>query len=217
MFEEFEFKPVETKINGKIHDKDSIWRKSPSKEVDRAWNHISMEGFEAIAVTGNDVEKSGKNKSLTVQIPLDSNAPEPLFLAQIEVFHLIHCLDTLRKEIWRDHYFEGEPFEKRRVHTTHCLHMILQSLTCQADVGIVTHNWVKSEHWDEEDKIKRRGNGDKIRKNPDFSIHKKCRNFDALLEWAFQRSLKNANTLWLSMIWKEGMEYIEGDSYAPEE
>lgn len=207
ILDDFKFSLNEKKMNGKIKDTTSIWRMPPSAQVDAAWNHISMEESELIAVTKEEVEKSGKNASLTIQIPLDWHQGRDNYLAQVEVFHNIHCLDELRKEMWSDHYYKGqEADDVRRTHKAHCLHMILQTLMCSADVGIITHNWIYNELWPGEEKI---------RLGPDFNIQKQCRNFDSLLDWMYSKAIRNTTSLVQGLKWQKGMAYLSEDGYSP--
>ena len=71
-----------------------------------------------------------------------------------------------------DYYFgsqfpDGKPDEAHRVHVSHCLHILLQNLMCHADVDIVTHRWLDV----------------RLHPFPDFNVQKKCRDFDAVLQW----------------------------------
>lgn len=50
--------------------------------------------------------------------------------------------------------------------------MLPQTLMCNADVGVVTHNWIHDERYSEP----------KARPFPDFSTNKKCRNFDGVMD-----------------------------------
>jgi hypothetical protein len=67
-------------------------------------------------------------------------------------------------------YYYGEKYRGQQppamhwMHLKHCLHMVLQSLTCNANVDIIPHRWV------EEDRVP----------FAQFSIERQCRNFDAL-------------------------------------
>lgn len=59
------------------------------------------------------------------------------------------------------------------MHKTHCVHMLLQALMCNADVGVITQSWVRNEAY----------KNPKTRPFPDFNIEKKCRDFDAVMHW----------------------------------
>ena len=62
-------------------------------------------------------------------------------LAQIDGQHALHCLNTVRRYAYREVYYPyvnesatspGEPPLKPfdQAHLAHCLHMLLQTLTC---------------------------------------------------------------------------------------
>lgn len=81
----------------------------------------------------------------------------------------------------------GEPSLKgerriRRYHTMHCLHMILQDLQCNADVGIVPIVWTRGE-----------GPNAKLRHINQFSTLKQCRDIDAAMKWVRDNAVKGAN------------------------
>ncbi|CAI4219629.1 unnamed protein product [Parascedosporium putredinis] len=199
-----------TVINGRFRDRESIWRQAPSPEVDAAWNRAAAEGFELVGVSRDDVIKSNKDPDSCVQIP--SSWGEQLgdnnYLAQIDVFHQIHCLDMIRREAFSDHYFKDTIRDERRTsHLTHCLHIVLQNLMCTADVGIITHNWIRNERYPTEPKT---------RPFEDFNIVKKCRNFDALLDWTEAHAIKHPDTRYAQLQWKPGMKITPGDGYGPE-
>lgn len=64
-------------------------------------------------------------------------------------------------EIYKDGLF---PFTD---HILHCQYVLMQALTCHADLEVVTFNKIKGF------------------KGPfaDFSVERRCRNFDEILEW----------------------------------
>ena len=72
--------------------------------------------------------------------------------------------------------------------------MLLQSLMCNADVDVVTFEWMEGHDERVEGLVKGKkdgGVGIQKRGNPqdaipaaNFNVHKMCRNFSALLEWA---------------------------------
>jgi len=55
----------------------------------------------------------------------------------------------------------------KKIHLSHCLHSVLQALTCRPSMGVVTHNWMDTQH----------------NPYPDFSIQQKCVNHDTILQW----------------------------------
>jgi hypothetical protein len=75
---------------------------------------------------------------------------------------------------------------------------------CNADVGIITHNWVHNEHIaDPKDRIM-----------PDFNTGKMCRNFDTLLEWATDKGIKDLGKKVNALRLPEGTPIVEGEGYA---
>ena len=93
-------------------------------------------------------------------------------MATVEVFHHIHCLDKLRREISYRHYWEevegpAPGSAMHEAHTMHCIDVLAQALKCTGSVDIVTFNWVEG----------------RSMMFPDFENQKVCRDFDAILGW----------------------------------
>lgn len=161
-------------LNGALRDNTSVWRMSPSPHVDAAWNWISAEDMQIITVSAADVKKVGKNATVSVKAPQSWGLGDDAYIAQVEVFHQIHCLNELRKELYPDYYYGGRGrTELDMSHKTHCVHMLLQNLMCNADTGIITHYWLHDELYSEP----------KTRPFADFSVEKKCRDFEAVMGW----------------------------------
>lgn len=62
---------------------------------------------------------------------------------EVQVFHLIHCLDEVRKQMHYDHYHAPQhgksgPPPEFMAHKNHCLHMLLENLLCQSSSGVIT-------------------------------------------------------------------------------
>ncbi|KAH8651629.1 hypothetical protein BGZ60DRAFT_388247, partial [Tricladium varicosporioides] len=151
----------------------SIYTGDPSPEVDAAWNRISAEKFDLTLISRHEVEKLHRDPKIIAKAPEDWGDGSDMYLAQIDVFHQIHCLDELRKQIHKDYYY---------AHKKHCIHMLLHSLMCQSNVDIITHNWREGSKWP----------------LADFNPPRQCRNFEALLEWNQEHSVKDFERKWLS-------------------
>ncbi|KID84411.1 hypothetical protein MGU_08373 [Metarhizium guizhouense ARSEF 977] len=199
------------KINGRIHDNTTIFRHDPSPAVDEAWDHLSTEGYEVILVDETTVIKSGKSPHLSVKAPLSWGFGDGKYLAQIDVFHQIHCLNELRKEIHFDYYY-GANWDKTSIppehaeHKKHCIHILLQNIMCHADVDIITHNWVHYENMD---------NRGRPYAEPlaDFNLIKSCRDFAALLDWAFENAVDNWTAKWTKWEMPKDATLVHGDGY----
>ncbi|MCJ1376916.1 hypothetical protein MMC17_000006 [Xylographa soralifera] len=170
-----------TRLNGSFLNTSppSIYRQPPSPAVDAAWERISL--TRTIPISSADVLRVGKNPLKTAKFPLSHNLGPDAYVAQIDVFHQIHCLNILRKELHFDYYYgstypagrASEPAQQP-MHVSHCLHILLQNLMCQASVDVVTHRWVD------------------VQKHPipDFSVRKVCRDFEAVLQHVEERSVE---------------------------
>lgn len=55
----------------------------------------------------------------------------------------------------------------------HCLHILLQDLTCNVDVGIITHQWIGVPGRPDDDLVPM----------ADFSTKKQCRDYEAAAAW----------------------------------
>ncbi|KAI1844709.1 hypothetical protein JX266_009165 [Neoarthrinium moseri] len=160
-------------FNGALRDNTTIWRKPPSREVDAAWDFLSAEDMQLITVSADDILLAGKDPSRSVKAPASWGFGDDAYIAQVEVFHQIHCLNELRKEMHYDYYYSSPRTELHLSHKSHCVHMLLQTLMCNADVGIVTHQWVHDDAYSDP----------KTRPFPDFDVVKKCRDFDRVMHW----------------------------------
>ncbi|KAL9584052.1 MAG: hypothetical protein Q9212_002351 [Teloschistes hypoglaucus] len=105
-------------------------------------------------------------------VRLDENQGGGIF-AGLEVYHQMHCLNLIRQYTYPEYYRNRsvtftDPPELLRTHVDHCIEMLRQKLTCDADVGVITHNWVAQREtpW------------------PNFNTLHQCRNWDAVVEWS---------------------------------
>ncbi|KAF3318433.1 hypothetical protein TWF173_007841 [Orbilia oligospora] len=150
----------------------SIFRLPPSPEVDKAWDSVSEVAL--FTITTKDVIKMGKDPSQTVRLPESSGFPPDTHLAQFDTVHQIHCLNALRKAAFFKYYYDKK-FVSRLywIHLSHCAGIVLQNLMCQANLDVITLNWVNTQ------------------KNPfpDFNVNKKCRDFGVIKKWQDEHML----------------------------
>ncbi|KAJ4397177.1 hypothetical protein N0V93_001401 [Gnomoniopsis smithogilvyi] len=108
-----------------------------------------------------------------------ASLPSDGYIAGVEVFHHLHCLNVLRQYIWRDSYPEGLvpsllKFNSPAValeHTDHCIETLRQALMCSADV--TPYLLYETEP----------APGSDVPAREDFQAFHKCRKFDVLLDW----------------------------------
>jgi hypothetical protein len=172
LFDEIGVRLETVQVNGTLLNTHppTIYRQDPLPEVDAAWERIA--NVRTVAVTKEDVIKLGKDPSISAKYPSDFGLGDDAYIAEVDVFHLIHCLNTLRQEIFFDDYYgknypNGKPGKFYKTHTSHCIYILLQNLMCSASVDVITHRWLDVQPYP----------------FPDFNIQKKCRNFDDILAW----------------------------------
>lgn len=104
------------------------------------------------------------------------------FPANVEGLHHLHCLDLLRQALYfnYDYYHaQGHGAFKNgdhivRFHVTHCLDIIRQQLMCMPDTGLLGQIW-----WDTH----------APKAFVDFHTEHKCKNFEAIRQWAKERQI----------------------------
>ncbi|KAH3631723.1 hypothetical protein KXW27_001596 [Aspergillus fumigatus] len=165
--------------NPQIRDKDgtlfakpevSIAREEPGAENDAAWGQY--EKILTHVVTRDQILKLGKDPETVARFDNDYwGMGDDAYMVQMDVMHQIHCLNLLRKAAFADYPgYEPELDEKDKmwwIHLGHCTDILLQNIQCNANTEFLTLNWVE----------------DRQAPWPDFSVNRKCRDFNALLDW----------------------------------
>ncbi|KAH8880797.1 hypothetical protein GQ53DRAFT_669188, partial [Thozetella sp. PMI_491] len=154
---------------------ESKWRGDPNPELDAAWDAIATRRV-LQGVTKEDVVRLGKLSNSTVQIPEEYGGG---YMASVEATHQMHCLNMLRKASYREYYKDKEPnffnHAKHQLHLVdHCIEALRQVIMCNADMHIITYDWV----------------GHVTYPWPDFSINKQCRNYESLMDWIIEREAR---------------------------
>lgn len=171
----------------------------PSPEVDEAWELFSGDIF---LTTYPTIRDAGRSLSKSIHFPPSADGEAGKYLATWDVFHQIHCLNWLRKATnWEYYYGDHKPGPVYKTHQKHCIHMILQSLMCSADVDMITFEWMEGHDsrvddlvGDHDEKMQGHDHDNPFEKRAhanqaaipaaNFHVHKMCRNFPALVEWA---------------------------------
>jgi len=161
-----------------------LYRMHPNKEVDDAWDRISDIPY--FAITAEDVLGLGKDPALAITTPQSWGLPEGSYLSTPDVFHLVHCLNALRKglvfnyERYTGRTYGLEPPVTYEKHLEHCTDMLLQNLMCHADFEAITLVWHE----------------DQPQPYPDFALNRQCRDFNKLLEWAELNKIPDMDAKW---------------------
>ena len=155
--------------------KETKFRGEAGPEVDDAWEALGT-NYKRLVIPVEDAEKSGIALD-SVSVPAERPGG-PGYHASVEVFHQLHCLNLLRKALYFNvdyyrHLGQGAFADSEliiRPHVTHCLDMLRQQLMCSADTVVFPYIWVEG-----------------LGPVPNFNRKHKCRNFDAIREWAEEK------------------------------
>ncbi|KAK1759778.1 hypothetical protein QBC47DRAFT_338200 [Echria macrotheca] len=169
------------RMNGTLLDPNpSIYRLPPSPAVDSAWDRIQTRN--PIAISRADILRLNKNPSDAARFPSSwGYGPDDGYIAKIDVFHQIHCLNTLRKHLVFNYPYYFPPSSSSsssshqfaELHVSHCVETLLENLMCTANVDLYTHFWMDAQE----------------HAFPDFNIDHKCRDFDAVLAFQEEHSV----------------------------
>ncbi|KAF7348852.1 hypothetical protein MVEN_01405300 [Mycena venus] len=138
-----------------------IYERPPSAIVDAAW-------FDLWSVAQIKIPKSAAMKMPNHTWPLLNDRES--YMISLDVFHQLHCLDTLRKQLY-PRYSETHVSD---MHIRHCIGAIRQALMCAADVSPVVWQW--SERL-------------QIAEQRDDIVHV-CRDYDRIRDWASERTFE---------------------------
>ncbi|CCF34128.1 hypothetical protein CH063_01083 [Colletotrichum higginsianum] len=147
----------------------SIYRGLPTPEREQAWFDLTYKH----AVEIPPERLSGLNRSEEDHL---KHVPEEVgdgYVALLEVFHQLHCLNMVRVYTWwQVGKYDKPPVGlsndplKNRIHVDHCLEALRISLMCFADV---TPLMVRL--------------GGPAGARADFNTHHKCRDFNKISDW----------------------------------
>ncbi|KAI9683739.1 MAG: hypothetical protein M1822_005929 [Bathelium mastoideum] len=144
-------------------------------EVDAAWDNITDGG--AIGITREQWEAVNPYHEYPVMLDRDHGTGQ--YLASLDVFHQLHCVDLLRKNIHREYYdkhegsFAGAPPQVIEGHLEHCVETLRQTIMCHGDISLLTYNWVEGREMP----------------YPNFNTIHTCKKWDRLTEWNMKRDV----------------------------
>ncbi|KAK8066242.1 hypothetical protein PG997_012989 [Apiospora hydei] len=151
----------------------TIYRQNASPEVDAAWEALGLDSRAGVIPLSE-----GPASGLTphhVQVSPEHGGG---YFVNVEGLHHLHCLNLLRKGLWYNyeyyralglHAFKNEE-PILQLHVSHCLDTLRQVLMCNVDTGVLGQVWY--DHPEGPQAF------------PDFQSRHKCKNFDAVRDWA---------------------------------
>lgn len=138
---------------------DGKYRGPPRPEQDEAWE--SLLRYNNLRVQEADLEKA----NLT-SVPLKDDAGG--YLATLDVFHSLHCVNKVRKSYYSDYYHDPNPIADQQEHFDHCIDLLRQVIMCHGDISLHTYEWKDDYRWPW----------------PSMQTTHQCRNWDMLMEWS---------------------------------
>ncbi|KAI1331846.1 hypothetical protein F5Y16DRAFT_422257 [Xylariaceae sp. FL0255] len=159
---------------------------TPTPEMDAEWD--KLEAGADIFITPKEQELLGGDLYLDEEFGL--------YLAEVAVFHDLHCLvcaldpyrrldqgltddhqNFIRKSLYPEYYSEMTSWSTWRPHLEHCIDAVRLSLMCASDMTLIPVKWSENRNWT----------------MPIFETVHTCRDFDTLHAWAVEReSIKDA-------------------------
>ena len=185
VLDEIEIPLIDSQVEGKLFPRndgtDLLGRMAPGAEANAAWEDFEIQ--RPFAITAEQVRRLGKDPAKTVKYPADYGIGDDAYMAGLDVFHQLHCFDAIRKEAFKDYWWDGERYHPEGyedgkppqrthnelwwLHMRHCVDIITQTIMCHADTEMTTMTWLETQE----------------RPWPDFSINRKCKDFSQVVKW----------------------------------
>ncbi|EME44325.1 hypothetical protein DOTSEDRAFT_53464 [Dothistroma septosporum NZE10] len=150
---------------------------NPTQDIDNAWAELLDDQYfyitadQAQAAWGDGYQKYWRDESYGG------------YRAGLSVFHTLHCLNLLRKTIYKEYYwkhsFKGLNAELQMYHIDHCVDIIRQSIQCSADLTPIPVTWYDAESG---------------RSTIDSERVHTCRSIDELRRWTTQEAAMSRTT-----------------------
>ncbi|KAJ7775804.1 hypothetical protein B0H14DRAFT_2631836 [Mycena olivaceomarginata] len=137
-----------------------------SPALDDAWEDLYNFGVSRIPR-----EEAVKLPNKTSAVPGDPG----YYIAELDVFHELHCLNMIRKALDPDYYpdWNIKIVERAREHVSHCVDWIRESIMCHSDTSVIVWQW----------------NGRVQQSMPKARIPHTCRNFEPIQKWGRQNQM----------------------------
>ncbi|USW55921.1 Putative mycotoxin biosynthesis protein UstYa [Septoria linicola] len=172
-----------------LSPEEALLRSYPSPESEALW--CEYEEIGTLVISSDEVRRLGKDPETTVKAPVEFGYGPDAHLAMLDGQHAIHCLNTLRRYAYREYFYPNltttsssppgkSPFSPlAEAHLSHCIHILLQTLTCKPSFDLITMNWVETQ----------------INPYPNFAINKKCVDYKQMKAWQTKNKLSKEQWL----------------------
>ncbi|QUC16825.1 uncharacterized protein UV8b_01066 [Ustilaginoidea virens] len=149
VFDMIDLEPSIRRINGTVNPagKLSIARQFPNPEADAVWEN-DIELIRPIPVTREQIVKMGKNPDTVAKLENSVwGLGDDAYVAALDLFHNLHCLNALRQAIYPDYYNQSRVDTENQqsmtaIHLNHCVDILFQHISCR-QVPPLSH-WTES-------------------------------------------------------------------------
>ncbi|KAJ4998471.1 Tat pathway signal sequence [Colletotrichum sp. SAR 10_66] len=149
---------------------------SPSAELDANWRKLLLTFSSRLP--DSEADRLGPNSDA---IPFDDGKGG--FVGGIAVVHNLHCINYVYQTMHGDYYFPNiteKQLKKQKSHLSHCLHHLMSSAKCQADMTPVLLHWTADDHvpvlkWD--------------------GVQRSCVDWESLMNWGDEHSMTHSETM----------------------
>ncbi|KAJ7679918.1 hypothetical protein B0H17DRAFT_943731, partial [Mycena rosella] len=137
-----------------------------SPELDEAWKDLYDFGISRIP----------KHEAALLPNKTSPISGDPgFYIAELDVFHELHCLNMIRKALDPDYYpdWNINAVERSREHVSHCVDWIRQATMCHSDTSVLVWQWNERHN----------------QSTPRARVPHMCRNFESIQTWAREHEL----------------------------
>ncbi|KAI0477076.1 hypothetical protein GGR56DRAFT_691237 [Xylariaceae sp. FL0804] len=181
VLDRFDLKAKTVTVNGTLYpnkDGGSLARQMPNNASDMIWKEWEL--TRVIPVTADEIRRMGKDPSTVAKLE-DAiwGLGDDAYAAVFDVYHHLHCLNTLRKIAYPGRYgnhtahVDAGPEGMHEVHLNHCVDILMQALQCSGNVNLITLHWVETQRWP----------------FPDMSVRRRCVDFEGLTRWRLDNGI----------------------------
>lgn len=136
----------------------------PSREIDANWDYLIPSDTN---ITRGEAEQIGGKFHFFPGTNIAS--------IEISTFHVLHCVDQVRRGVHAKHYYPKGINQLEEVHLDHCIDVIRQYIQCHLDLTPINLVWSPT----------KRG------VLPDFTQFHTCRSWEQAHKWVLHRNIAN--------------------------
>ncbi|KAM3532413.1 hypothetical protein MY4038_004081 [Beauveria bassiana] len=138
VFDLIDLEPSIRRINGTVSfpENPSIARQFPNIQADAQWED-DIDLIRPISITREQIIKMGKDPETVAKLEdKDWGLGDNAYVAALDIFHNLHCLNTLRRAAYGAYYNISMDAKNRagheEGHLNHCADILFQHISCSS-------------------------------------------------------------------------------------